>query len=174
VRYRSRIVEVEAWHWLFIPEQESEPQWVIDALASNALEFWPHGNPADELAYRKQPHIAIETPEGRMRAKPGDYIVRGTEGELYPCKASVFERKYELCVEGDYVDWDAPNGETRVARVFVDNKEVCDVLRAKIGKDGWAEVMLSDPTTKKPLVIGSTGQLRTEIIRGDVRVEYLT
>jgi hypothetical protein len=37
----------------------------------------------------------IHTLEGVMTAQPGDWIIRGTEGELYPCKPSVFERKYE-------------------------------------------------------------------------------
>jgi hypothetical protein len=30
-----------------------------------------------------------------MHASYGDWIIRGTENELYPCKPSVFERKYE-------------------------------------------------------------------------------
>jgi hypothetical protein len=39
--------------------------------------------------------VQIETLEGIMTAKVGDWIIRGTEGELYPCKDSVFQRKYE-------------------------------------------------------------------------------
>lgn len=38
--------------------------------------------------------ICVHTLEGDMLAKPGDWIIRGTEGELYPCKDSVFQRKY--------------------------------------------------------------------------------
>jgi hypothetical protein len=38
----------------------------------------------------------IRTLEGTMLASPGDWIIRDTEGELYPCKSSVFERQYEL------------------------------------------------------------------------------
>lgn len=38
--------------------------------------------------------LYIRTLEGRMKANPGDWIIRGTEGEFYPCKPSVFERKY--------------------------------------------------------------------------------
>jgi hypothetical protein len=30
-----------------------------------------------------------------MRAKRGDYIIRGVNGEIYPCKPDVFEKTYE-------------------------------------------------------------------------------
>lgn len=39
--------------------------------------------------------FSVRTSEGVMRGNHGDWLIRGTEGELYPCKASVFERKYE-------------------------------------------------------------------------------
>lgn len=38
--------------------------------------------------------VFIDTLEGRMSAGIGDWIIRGTEGELYPCKDVVFSRKY--------------------------------------------------------------------------------
>lgn len=31
-----------------------------------------------------------------MIARAGDYIIRGVEGEIYPCKASIFEATYQL------------------------------------------------------------------------------
>lgn len=37
----------------------------------------------------------IKTLEGSMRIQPGDWLIQGTEGEFYPCKDSVFTRKYE-------------------------------------------------------------------------------
>lgn len=39
--------------------------------------------------------IMIETLEGTMKANLGDYIIRGIHGELYPCKAEIFEATYE-------------------------------------------------------------------------------
>lgn len=44
-------------------------------------------------------HLSIETLEGRMYIKPGDYIVRGVKGELYGCDAEIFKETYEK-VEG--------------------------------------------------------------------------
>lgn len=37
----------------------------------------------------------IETLEGRMAAEPGDYIIRGVQGEFYPCKPDIFLATYE-------------------------------------------------------------------------------
>ena len=39
--------------------------------------------------------IAIQTLEGVMIASPGDWIIRGIQGEFYPCKPDIFEATYE-------------------------------------------------------------------------------
>lgn len=39
-------------------------------------------------------HLVIRTLEGVMVAEAGWWIIQGTEGEFYPCKDSVFRRKY--------------------------------------------------------------------------------
>lgn len=44
-------------------------------------------------------HLSIETLEGRMYIKPGDYIIRGVKGELYGCDAEIFKETCEK-VEG--------------------------------------------------------------------------
>ena len=31
-----------------------------------------------------------------MTARAGDYIIRGVNGEIYPCKADIFEKTYEV------------------------------------------------------------------------------
>ncbi len=33
---------------------------------------------------------------GDLIVRPGDWIVKGVEGEFYPCTASIFEKTYEL------------------------------------------------------------------------------
>lgn len=43
--------------------------------------------------------IDIETLEGIMRVKKGDYIIRGVNGEYYPCKPGIFEKTYEKVKE---------------------------------------------------------------------------
>jgi len=38
----------------------------------------------------------IHTREGTVVAEPGDYIIRGVEGEVYPIDADVFDQTYEV------------------------------------------------------------------------------
>jgi len=37
----------------------------------------------------------IHTLEGTMAADPGDYIIKGVQGEFYPCKPNIFAATYE-------------------------------------------------------------------------------
>ena len=37
----------------------------------------------------------IETLEGDMKVSDGDYIIKGVQGEFYPCKPDIFEQTYE-------------------------------------------------------------------------------
>lgn len=39
--------------------------------------------------------VHINTLEGRMTAKRGDYIIKGVNGEFYPCKPGIFRKTYE-------------------------------------------------------------------------------
>ena len=49
-----------------------------------------------EIAGDYDPFIGyIFTLEGRLFISPGDWIIRGVAGELYPCKPDVFEKTYE-------------------------------------------------------------------------------
>ena len=41
-------------------------------------------------------HGIINTLEGKMFACPGDYIIKGVNGEFYPCKPDIFEKTYEV------------------------------------------------------------------------------
>ena len=40
-------------------------------------------------------YLTIETLEGNMKANLGDYIIKGVNGEFYPCKPDIFEKTYE-------------------------------------------------------------------------------
>lgn len=39
--------------------------------------------------------VKIPTLEGDMTAQPGDWIIKGVQGEFYPCKPDIFEQTYE-------------------------------------------------------------------------------
>ena len=40
--------------------------------------------------------LIIHTLEGDMTASDGDYIIKGVQGEFYPCKPDIFWATYEL------------------------------------------------------------------------------
>jgi hypothetical protein len=39
--------------------------------------------------------LIIKTLEGDMKASIGDWIIKGVNGEFYPCKPDIFEKTYE-------------------------------------------------------------------------------
>lgn len=39
--------------------------------------------------------VYIETLEGKMLANYGDYIIKGVNGEFYPCKPDIFDKTYD-------------------------------------------------------------------------------
>lgn len=46
--------------------------------------------------------LKIKTLEGTMTAQPGDYIIKGVDGECYPCKPDIFAKTH--CEVGDTYD----------------------------------------------------------------------
>lgn len=43
--------------------------------------------------------IVIPTLEGNMMVSIGDYVIKGVDGEFYPCKPDIFDKTYEEVVE---------------------------------------------------------------------------
>lgn len=52
-----------------------------------------------DYADADSPILKIETLEGLMTATKGDYIIKGVQGEFYPCKPDVFAETYEKTEE---------------------------------------------------------------------------
>lgn len=48
---------------------------------------------------KDNPYIKIETLEGTIKASVGDYIIKGVNGEFYPCKPEIFAKTYEEVAE---------------------------------------------------------------------------
>lgn len=59
------------------------PQWVIDAYDNM------------KIAAITDNYFNVKTLEGVMLASREDYLVKGIDGELYPCKIDIFEKTYE-------------------------------------------------------------------------------
>lgn len=45
--------------------------------------------------YSFKDDVIIKTLEGEVIASRGDWIIRGVNGEYYPCKPDIFEKTYE-------------------------------------------------------------------------------
>jgi hypothetical protein len=83
MRVRKRPIEVEAWRW--VGSFNGAPAWVRDAGAQGVLTL-----------RQSDRGLTVTTLEGLMVAQPGDWIIRGVAGELYPCKPGVFDATYEV------------------------------------------------------------------------------
>lgn len=42
-----------------------------------------------------KPELKIQTLEGTMSSRIGDYIIKGVEGEFYPCREDIFLKTYK-------------------------------------------------------------------------------
>lgn len=71
---------------------------VIEAVQFRAGEQ-PHELAGDviigKVRYTEDGTMLIQTLEGTMEASPGDWIIRGVKGELYPCRDDIFCMTYE-------------------------------------------------------------------------------
>lgn len=95
-RYRKKPVEIDAvqltWQtWNEVCELVGEfPEGMkgiyLDAEGNQHDEF-----PGDPCGIG----LVIPTLEGTMLAREDDWIIRGVQGELYPCKPEIFEATYE-------------------------------------------------------------------------------
>ena len=68
-------------------------------VSFNALWEWMGGDEGANLGYsgtEEDPQeFGIQTLEGRMKANPGDWIIKGIKGEFYPCKPEIFTATYD-------------------------------------------------------------------------------
>lgn len=86
MKYRKKPVVINAWPWNSVAPVEMYPDWLKAALGDKKVEVVID----DDEAY-----LLIHTLEGDHFALPGDYIIQGVAGELYPCKPEIFARTYE-------------------------------------------------------------------------------
>ena len=66
------------------------PEWMQTAFLEGTAFFGESepGGPPTELF--------INTLEGKHHVSVGDYVIRGVEGEMYPCKPGIFEKTYAI------------------------------------------------------------------------------
>ena len=91
MKFRKRPVVIEA---VQIPEAGYE-----NREAGMAFMAFIAGS-SRNIAVGPDATVHIDTLEGEMQARPGDWIIRGIKGEFYPCKPDIFEQTYEKVEEG--------------------------------------------------------------------------
>ena len=79
-KYRKKPVTIEAIQWTGTNLSE------IDNFMGATVE-------------NKGKTLVIHTLEGDMEASIGDYIIKGVNGEFYPCKPDIFAETYEGVTE---------------------------------------------------------------------------
>jgi hypothetical protein len=86
MKFRKKPVVVDAMQ--FIGNNGDDVVEWAKSLGANDAIFWNTSNTTG--------CVGIRTLEGTMHASPGDWIIRGTAGEFYPCKDAIFQAIYDL------------------------------------------------------------------------------
>lgn len=107
-KYIKRPVEVETVKWTGMNHEE-------------VFSFC-----GDRIAFEFS-HLYIKTLEGSMHVSKGDYIIKGVEGEFYPCKPDIFHKTYQASSEVEEgTKHDAFNLKFKEHEVFTDKLVVVD------------------------------------------------
>lgn len=80
--FRKKPVEVEAMLMAEPNTPYEVARWCGGRIVGDGITFNPYS-------------IEIDTLEGVMRGDYGDWIIKGVQGEFYPCKPDIFEATYE-------------------------------------------------------------------------------
>ena len=97
MKYRKKSVVIEAFK--LNSRGLIGEEWFWDAVSENRIITYNFGK-----NYPQDAWCEIKTLEGIMVAKTGDYIIRGVEGEIYPCKPDIFEKTYEVASQQSQLD----------------------------------------------------------------------
>jgi hypothetical protein len=88
-QYRKMPVVIEAVQW---------DGAILGEYGADEIEAWSNGA-VKCLLTESHPIeatvLCVATLEGTMQAKVGDWIIKGVNGEFYPCKDEIFQKTYE-------------------------------------------------------------------------------
>lgn len=90
MEYRKKQIVVEAWK--YNKSFFGCPQWIEDAIRKQIIKR--KQNVKLSMVVNGEQYDIV-TPEGNMHVSVGDYIIKGINGEIYPCKPDIFEKTYE-------------------------------------------------------------------------------
>ena len=81
--YRKKPIVIDAVQW------NGSMKPIIDMI----------GHDLPTYGEGKDGSLRITTLEGDMECSKGDFIIKGINGELYPCKPDIFDKTYEVIKE---------------------------------------------------------------------------
>ena len=88
MEYRKKPVVIEAFQFYV----DNIPDWFMDAVSNDEVILYN----CDHKRYTiDEAYCRIHTLEGWHWCNGGDYVIKGIKGELYPCKADIFNQTYE-------------------------------------------------------------------------------
>lgn len=91
-QYKKKPIVIEAFQWTDGTDQTKDPEWFIEKIRSGDVTFdRSHFNRPGGILVK----MKIQTLEGIMSASPGDWIIKGVKGEIYPCKPDIFGMTYK-------------------------------------------------------------------------------
>lgn len=93
MKARKKPVVIECIQWTGDNLQEVR-DFVGNYLIENYIEIHTYNKRIETLD-----SIEIRTLEGNHLCNIGDYIIKGVQGEFYPCKPDIFEETYEVVDE---------------------------------------------------------------------------
>ena len=89
MKYRKKPVVIEAVQWNGLNLEEIK-EFVGGSLIYEISDAaWKVGKGAPTV------YMEIKTLEGNHVCTEGDYIIKGVQGEFYPCKPDIFKQTYE-------------------------------------------------------------------------------
>ena len=92
-KYKRKPTVVEAIQW------DGNNLEEIEMFVGTHIDWWYFNNPNKDESDSSNNILKIETLEGDHMASIGDYIIKGVNGEFYPCKPDIFEKTYEIVEE---------------------------------------------------------------------------
>ena len=95
MKFRKKPVVIEAMIFTYPPKKELS-DWMGIALGNVKKNRHPTAKGEAEVRTLEDGNIL----QVKHIATEGDYIIKGIQGEFYPCKPDIFEQTYEI-VEDD-------------------------------------------------------------------------
>lgn len=91
-KYVKKLIPIEVVQWLGFNQSE------IREFTKDQVKFVSHWIPvgSPSTMTEEKVDLYVHTLNGDMHANIGDYIIKDTHGEFYPCAQNIFNKSYEV------------------------------------------------------------------------------